>query len=228
MALIDRIAALPTGPRGAARKPPEPRMPAPRRDPDRSRGSAGAALSLGRNCYDGEAAAPAGHAGPKHRSHRSQVELIVRKGRRDRGTAESASTIEIDGLGDRAPPRARSAAVLRRWRTRKRLLDQFNELRARCQQQAGSIFTPMGDETYYRYQEALIADAAATIAVLLRRASGPQPLAVIVAQLLRYRDALVADPAGARRRTSPGLRAPSPRAEEHRLPLDRREVAAAI
>jgi hypothetical protein len=59
--------------------------------------------------------------------------------------------------------------------TAQRLLDQFNELRTRCQQQVGSIFTPMGDEMYYRYQEALIADAAATIAVLLRRASGPAP-----------------------------------------------------
>ena len=34
----------------------------------------------------------------------------------------------------------------------------------------------MGDEMYYRYQEALIADAAATIAVLLRRRQAPHPL----------------------------------------------------
>ena len=50
------------------------------------------------------------------------------------------------------------------------LLDRFNELRIRCQRQVGSIFTPMGDEIYYCYQEALIAEAAATISVLLRRA----------------------------------------------------------
>jgi TRAP-type uncharacterized transport system substrate-binding protein len=42
-------------------------------------------------------------------------------------------------------------------------------LRARCQRQTGSIFTPMGDEMYYRYQQSLIDQAIDTLAVLLGR-----------------------------------------------------------
>lgn len=56
-----------------------------------------------------------------------------------------------------------------------RLLDEFNQLRARCQRQVASIFTPMGDEIYYRYQETLAADAAATLSILLRRAPNLTP-----------------------------------------------------
>jgi TRAP-type uncharacterized transport system substrate-binding protein len=62
-------------------------------------------------------------------------------------------------------PEARGAA--------RELIRRFADLRARCQRQVGSIFTPMGDEIYYRYQEALIADATATLAALLRGASDP-------------------------------------------------------
>jgi hypothetical protein len=42
------------------------------------------------------------------------------------------------------------------------------ELRARCQRQASSIVTPLGDEMYYRYQQFLIDDATTTLAALLQ------------------------------------------------------------
>jgi hypothetical protein len=37
------------------------------------------------------------------------------------------------------------------------------ELRARCQRQPSSLVTPMGDETFYRYQQSLIDEAATTL-----------------------------------------------------------------
>ncbi len=52
------------------------------------------------------------------------------------------------------------------------LLDRLTELRSRCQRQASSIATPMGDEMFYRYQQSLIDEAIAAIAALLRRSSG--------------------------------------------------------
>ena len=42
-------------------------------------------------------------------------------------------------------------------------------LRARCERQTGSIFTPMGEEMYYRYQRSLIEQAINTLAALLQR-----------------------------------------------------------
>ena len=60
--------------------------------------------------------------------------------------------------------------------TAEKLLGEFNELRARCQRQVSSIYTPMGDEMYYRYQEVLIVEAATTLGVLLqRKAPVPSP-----------------------------------------------------
>jgi TRAP-type uncharacterized transport system substrate-binding protein len=47
------------------------------------------------------------------------------------------------------------------------IMDQLSDLRARCQRYASSVVTPMGDEMFYRYQEALIEDLASRLAVLL-------------------------------------------------------------
>lgn len=49
------------------------------------------------------------------------------------------------------------------------IMDQLVALRARCEHQTGSIFTPMGDEMYYRYQRSLIDQAIDTVAALLGR-----------------------------------------------------------
>ena len=49
------------------------------------------------------------------------------------------------------------------------LMKDFQALRARCQAQLKSYATPMGREMYYRYQERLIEDAMAALAMLLSR-----------------------------------------------------------
>jgi TRAP-type uncharacterized transport system substrate-binding protein len=49
------------------------------------------------------------------------------------------------------------------------LMERLHALRARCQRQTNSFVTPMGDEIYYRYQQALIDEAATTLAALLER-----------------------------------------------------------
>jgi TRAP-type uncharacterized transport system substrate-binding protein len=49
------------------------------------------------------------------------------------------------------------------------LMKDLEALRLRCQDQLRSIVTPMGVEMFYRYQESLIQDSAATLAALLRR-----------------------------------------------------------
>jgi TRAP-type uncharacterized transport system substrate-binding protein len=54
------------------------------------------------------------------------------------------------------------------------ILDQLIGLRARCERQTNSIFTPMGDEMYYRYQRSLIEQAMDTLAALLGGAAIPQ------------------------------------------------------
>jgi hypothetical protein len=57
------------------------------------------------------------------------------------------------------------------------IVRQLTELRARCQRYAKSIVTPMGDEMFYRYQEALIDDLVVTLASLQRsQSSGKQPV----------------------------------------------------
>jgi TRAP-type uncharacterized transport system substrate-binding protein len=61
-------------------------------------------------------------------------------------------------LGD---PRARTSA--------REIVNQLIELRGRCQQQNRSIFTPMGEEIYYRYQESLINELVSTVTALLER-----------------------------------------------------------
>jgi len=49
------------------------------------------------------------------------------------------------------------------------IMNQLVALRARCERQTGSMFTPMGDEMYYRYQRSLIDQAIDTLATLLGR-----------------------------------------------------------
>jgi hypothetical protein len=41
-------------------------------------------------------------------------------------------------------------------------------LRARCERQAKSFATPMGDEMFYRYQQSLIDDTTAVLKTLLQ------------------------------------------------------------
>ena len=43
------------------------------------------------------------------------------------------------------------------------ILDQLTRLRRRCQRYTSSVVTPMGDEMFYRYQEALIDDLIAAL-----------------------------------------------------------------
>jgi hypothetical protein len=58
------------------------------------------------------------------------------------------------------------------------ILGRLAALRVRCQRQAASFVTPMGNEMFYRYQESLIDEAMTTLAALLQRASGsPGPQA---------------------------------------------------
>jgi len=46
--------------------------------------------------------------------------------------------------------------------------EQLRQLRLRCQRYTSSVVTPMGDEMYYRYQEALIDELTSTLTVLLQ------------------------------------------------------------
>ena len=48
------------------------------------------------------------------------------------------------------------------------LMNDFDALRSRCEDQLKSFVTPMGSEMYYRYQEWLIDEARAALAALLR------------------------------------------------------------
>ncbi|HEX9170275.1 MAG TPA: TAXI family TRAP transporter solute-binding subunit [Roseiarcus sp.] len=48
------------------------------------------------------------------------------------------------------------------------LMQDFDTLRRRCEEQLSSYVTPMGREMYYRYQESLIDEAKAALAALLR------------------------------------------------------------
>jgi hypothetical protein len=59
------------------------------------------------------------------------------------------------------------------------MINQLIQLRARCQRYTSSFVTPMGDEMFYRYQEALIDDLIATLGILLQSSTKPvkQPAA---------------------------------------------------
>src|SRR5215475_1399573 len=71
----------------------------------------------------------------------------------------------------RAVPADRVMAAPERRTAAQSILDRLVELRARCQRQASSIVTPLGDEMYYRYQQFLIDEATTTLAALLQRES---------------------------------------------------------
>jgi hypothetical protein len=51
------------------------------------------------------------------------------------------------------------------------IMDRLGELRARCQRQANSFVTPMGDEMFYRFQQSLIDEARTTVGALLQHSS---------------------------------------------------------
>jgi TRAP-type uncharacterized transport system substrate-binding protein len=53
------------------------------------------------------------------------------------------------------------------------IMNQLGELRARCRRYTGSLVTPMGDEMFYRYQEALIDDLKTTLAALFPHSPKP-------------------------------------------------------
>jgi hypothetical protein len=53
------------------------------------------------------------------------------------------------------------------------IMDRLVELRAHCQRQINSLVTPMGDEMFYRYQQALIDEATTTVGALLQRPPSP-------------------------------------------------------
>ena len=51
------------------------------------------------------------------------------------------------------------------------IMDRLVELHARCQRQTNSMVIPMGDEMFYRYQQALIEEATTTAGALLLHSS---------------------------------------------------------
>ena len=70
----------------------------------------------------------------------------------------------------------RSAAEAVMARSEKRsaalaIMDRLVELHARCQRQTNSMVIPMGDEMFYRYQQALIEEATTTAGALLLHSS---------------------------------------------------------
>jgi uncharacterized protein len=74
----------------------------------------------------------------------------------------------------RALPADRVMAAPERRAAAQSILDRLVALRGRCQRQASSIVTPLGDEMYYRYQQFLIDDATDTLAALLQSPSSDQ------------------------------------------------------
>jgi TRAP-type uncharacterized transport system substrate-binding protein len=69
----------------------------------------------------------------------------------------------------RAVPAERVLTTPEKQATARAIMQRLAELRARCQRQTSSIFTPMGDEMFYRYQQSLIDEAATTVGSLLQR-----------------------------------------------------------
>jgi len=76
----------------------------------------------------------------------------------------------------RAQPTVRVIAAPERRAIATSIMERLIDLRERCQRQANSITTPMGNEMFYRYQQSLIDDATTTLAALLQGAPG-QPAA---------------------------------------------------
>jgi len=73
----------------------------------------------------------------------------------------------------RAAPVEPVMAVPERRAAAQAIMDRLMELRVRCQRQTSSMVTPMGDEMFYRYQQALIDEATTTVGALLQRAESP-------------------------------------------------------
>jgi TRAP transporter TAXI family solute receptor len=73
----------------------------------------------------------------------------------------------------RTVPAERATAAPERRSAAEAIMRRLVELRARCQRQTNSFVTPMGDEMFYRYQQALIDEATTTVATLLQRAPSP-------------------------------------------------------
>jgi hypothetical protein len=73
----------------------------------------------------------------------------------------------------RAVPAEHVTAAPERRAAAQTIIERLAELRARCQRQTNSLVTPMGDEMFYRYQQALIDEATTTVAALLQRSPSP-------------------------------------------------------
>jgi uncharacterized protein len=56
------------------------------------------------------------------------------------------------------------------------IIDELARLRARCQSYTNSVVTPMGDEMFYRYQQALIDELTTTLTMVLQRSPMPAAL----------------------------------------------------
>jgi len=94
---------------------------------------------------------------------REKLETAL-KGLADRGLTH-AQMRSAPAAGVIAAPEQRAVACS--------IMEQLTALRARCQRQVASIVTPMGDEMFYRYQQALIDEAITTLGALLSPSSGP-------------------------------------------------------
>jgi TRAP-type uncharacterized transport system substrate-binding protein len=68
----------------------------------------------------------------------------------------------------RAVPAERVMATPERRAAAQVIMKQLVELRAKCQRQTNSFFTPMGAEMFYRYQQSLIDEAVTTVSGALQ------------------------------------------------------------
>jgi TRAP-type uncharacterized transport system substrate-binding protein len=80
----------------------------------------------------------------------------------------------------RAVAAERVMGTLEKRAAAKVIAERLAELRARCQRQTSSIFTPMGAEMFYRYQQSLIDEAATTLDSMLRCPHPPGNGSVVV------------------------------------------------
>jgi hypothetical protein len=80
----------------------------------------------------------------------------------------------------RAVPSERAMGAPERRAAAQVIMKQLAELRARCQRQTSSFFTPMGAEMFYRYQQSLIDEASTTVGTLLQRSHPPGNESVVV------------------------------------------------
>jgi TRAP-type uncharacterized transport system substrate-binding protein len=76
----------------------------------------------------------------------------------------------------RAVPADRVMAAPNKRDAAQAIMERLVELRARCRRQANSMFTPMGDEMFYRYQQSMIDEAITTAGALLQ--PRPSPVSV--------------------------------------------------